>query len=472
MEEWDWNKNVDISPYQITVGSNKKVWWVGKCGHSWEAQIKSRTHGRGCPICAGKTVLQGVNDIQTTDPYIISEWDYKKNANILPSLVSRNSHTKIWWKCQKGHSWQASPNHRISKGRGCPYCCHNPRVLVGTNDFATNYPELVKEWHTTKNRDLEPRQFTANSSHSVWWKCSKGHEWKCAINHRANGSGCPSCSSAAQTSFPEQAIYYYVKQAYSDAINGFTDMFHNHGMELDIYVPSLNIGIEYDGLAFHRTSKHRLREINKFKICQNNGILLIRIREDSKKCEDICDILILRNNDLSDTIEKLRTYLPKIGNINVQRDEGMIRSMYQSAQRETSLLNLYSKICDEWDYTKNNDLSPSMFSAHSNIKIWWICSKGHEWRASIDSRVRGTSCPYCCNRLVLAGYNDLGTTRPDLIKEWDYEKNSFPPSSITQGSGKKAWWICSTCGNKWQAEISSRNKGHGCPVCALVKRVK
>ena len=103
--EWDWEKNKTLNPTNLTVGSNMKVWWIGSCGHHWEAQIKSRNHGRGCPICAGKIVCPGVNDLKTTRPDIAAEWNYQKNDPLTPSEISQGSHTKVWWKCQHGHSW-------------------------------------------------------------------------------------------------------------------------------------------------------------------------------------------------------------------------------------------------------------------------------------------------------------------------------------------------------------------------------
>ena len=137
MAEWDWEKNIDIVPNEVTLGSNRVVHWLGKCGHSWEAQIKSRNLGRGCPICSGKVILAGFNDLKTSNPELVDEWDYEKNTPLTPENIMPGSHTVVWWKCKNGHTWQASPNHRTSKGRGCPHCCHNPKVLPGTNDFET-----------------------------------------------------------------------------------------------------------------------------------------------------------------------------------------------------------------------------------------------------------------------------------------------------------------------------------------------
>lgn len=468
ISEWDWDKNSDISPYKLTVGSNTKAWWIGTCGHTWIAAIKSRNIGRGCPYCAGISLLKGFNDLQTLSPHIAQEWDIEKNHPLLPTDVFNNSHTKVWWLCKNGHNWQASPNHRVSKGRGCPYCCHNPKVLIGVNDFQTIHPDIAREWHPTKNGLLSPNQFTANSDKSFWWRCIKGHEWKTSINHRSNGSNCPFCNQSLQTSFPEQAIYYYIRKAYPDTINGYTELFNNHGMELDIYIPSQKTGIEYDGLAFHRSKVINQREIQKYSVCKKNDIFLIRIREDeSIDTSNICDKSIFVKASLDSVLFELIRYLPKLAQIeiNIEKDDAEIRQFYYTLLRDNSLETLYPDLCKEWNYEQNKELTPNMFLPHSKTKVWWICSLNHTWKAEIDSRTYGRGCPYCSNVKVLLGYNDLESTSPDLIKEWDFSKNTFSPASVVSGSRKKAWWLCSKCGKSWLAEISSRSRGHGCPSC-------
>ena len=61
---------------------------------------------------------------------------------------------------------------------------------------------------------------------------------------------------------------------------------------------------------------------------------------------------------------------------------------------------------------------------------------------------------------------------PTLMAEWNWEKNnelSLDPNTLTLGSGKKVWWICDK-GHEWQATISSRNRGNGCPYCSGRKK--
>lgn len=470
LSEWDYEKNA-LQPSEVTAGSNRNAWWKCSNGHEWETTVKVRTTGRGCPYCSGNRLIPGGNDLQTRFPQIAKEWHSIKNGTLMPDMIAAGSHRKVWWKCNQGHEWQATPNHRTSKSRNCPYCCANPFVLPGVNDLATVNPKLAKEWNYERNGKLTPNGVTANSSRSVWWRCPIGHEWKTAVNHRADGSGCPKCANGKQTSFPEQAIFYYVSQVYPDAVNGYTELFNNHGMELDIYIPTLKIGIEYDGIAFHRSRVQKRREERKYSICHDAGITLVRIREDvNDSNETTSDFLILLTEGLDAGICALKSVGLAVSNVDVERDHNMIDACYRQSLTENSLQAKYPGIAAEWDYDLNEPLTPDMFLARSNRIAWWRCSLGHSWKAKLDSRVRGTGCPYCSNNKVLSGFNDLASKRPDLIREWDYALNhDIDPTSIAPGSGKKAWWKCEV-GHSWRAEVSSRNKGHGCPYCAGNRR--
>lgn len=119
---------------------------------------------------------------------------------------------------------------------------------------------LLKEWNYDRNGMLTPSDFKEHSARKIWWKCKKGHEWKTSISNRSRGDGCPECNSGIRTSFPEQAIYFYVKKIYPDAVNRCTDVLPN-GMEIDIFIPSINVGIEYDGSVWHESDKVLEKEV-------------------------------------------------------------------------------------------------------------------------------------------------------------------------------------------------------------------
>ncbi|MBP3630740.1 MAG: zinc-ribbon domain-containing protein, partial [Clostridia bacterium] len=120
-KEWNYEKNGNLKPEHFMPNSNKKVWWKCAKGHEWQATINSRTAGRGCPYCSGRYAIKGKNDLVTINPNLASEWNYEKNEELKPEDCTSNSGKKVWWKCIKGHEWQATINSR-NKGNGCPYC--------------------------------------------------------------------------------------------------------------------------------------------------------------------------------------------------------------------------------------------------------------------------------------------------------------------------------------------------------------
>ena len=101
---------------------------------------------------------------------LMAEWNWEKNNELGfdPKTLTLGNNKKAWWKCSKGHEWQATIASRNS-GSGCPYCSGN-KVLKGENDLQTVNPTLAKEWNYEKNGDSKPENFTANSGQKVWWK--------------------------------------------------------------------------------------------------------------------------------------------------------------------------------------------------------------------------------------------------------------------------------------------------------------
>ena len=104
ISQWS-DKNLPLTPDDITYGSNKVVWWKGSCGHEWQTSVKARSNGENCPICSGARVIKGINDLATVKPELAQEWSEKNE--ILPTEVSVASHKKVIWRCKHGHEWEA-----------------------------------------------------------------------------------------------------------------------------------------------------------------------------------------------------------------------------------------------------------------------------------------------------------------------------------------------------------------------------
>ena len=130
------------------------------------------------------------------------------------------------------------------------------------------------------------------------------------------------------------------------------------------------------------------------------------------------------------------------------------------------LQTLYPDVASEWCYELNGTLIPENVMAHSGKRVFWRCKLGHVWDTTIHHRTSHNSgCPYCANRKVLVGYNDLATTHPHVAKQWDYELNGdLKPTDITYGYNHKIHFVCSN-GHKWKGTIVDRASECGCPYC-------
>ena len=208
--EWHPTKNGELTPYDVTANSDKKVWWsmpyddsdTGKhYDFEWEASISNRMQGNGCPFLKGKAVWPGYNDLATRNPELAREWHPIKNGELMPQNITMNSGKKVWWfLCYTDpetgkyfeFEWE-TPVFKRNKGEGCPYLS-GVKVWKGYNDLATLRPDLAAEWDYDSNSELTPDMVTVRSNKNIGWICAKGHRWEATVDKRSSGQGCPFCS--------------------------------------------------------------------------------------------------------------------------------------------------------------------------------------------------------------------------------------------------------------------------------------
>ena len=354
--------------------------------------------------------------LQAKCPDILTLWDYEKNEGPCPQELSIHSKKRVWWKCEKGHSWQSPDNGVAANGTRCPYCAGN-RAIPGETDLVTLFPEVAADWDCEKNGALDPHSVAPASHANIWWKCALGHSWQAAPYARTSktGTGCPYCAGKMAipgetdlvTLFPEIAAEWdYVKNGDIDP-NSLPPATHTK-----IWWKCA-LGHSYQSAPYSRTGQQ-----------YNSG----------------CPYCTGK----------------------------------KAIPGETDLVTLFPEIAAEWDREKNGDLDPGSTSSYSHDKIWWKCAFGHGYQSAIYSRTGAnkTGCPYCAGRKVLPGFNDLETLKPDLAGEWYQPLNGdLKPSDVTLGSNKKVWWCCSDH-HVWEAYVYARTKfnGTGCPVCAGVTK--
>ena len=486
IKEWDYEKNKDRDPSTLTAGSSFKVWWkCSVCGHSWQsAPSRRRLQGFRCPICSLKNVnterIKKNGSFADKFPEKAKNWDYDKNGELLPTQVTAGSNIKVYWKCHVcGYEWNGMVITQAKAKYSCEKCAYRGRSLkrYGDKPLVETHPQLADEWDYKTNGELTPYNVTAHLYKRVNWICHKGHHWAAFVSARANKNiGCPQCKKEWGTSFPEQAIYFYLRKV-TDAQNRYIFK----GEEIDIYLDNKewNTAIEYDGAYYHSTLTSQNREKKKNQLLADNGIRLIRIKEGDYDKVSNGIIYVKYQNDhtylkwVINEILKLcdkEEYIDQL-NIDIERDRNQIYAQYIQSEKENSIVAKMPEVAKQWDYVKNGDIRPEYISCTSHKKFYWKCEKGHSWKAEVNTRLMGHGCPYCAGVILAPGENDLLSQNPELVKEWDYDSNgALTPDKITVNNGKRVWWVCKTCGHHWAVGVGHRNKGEGCPKCADKQR--
>jgi very-short-patch-repair endonuclease len=476
-QEWHPTKNGDLLPKGVTFGSSKVVWWQCSEKHAWKAAVTSRTKKKptGCPVCSGNVFTQD-KSLETKFPSVAQEWHPTKNGDLLPKGVTFGSSKVVWWQCSEKHEWEASISNRTGRSSGCPYC--KSKRASKSNNLANQFPELLGEWDYELNAKSPPEEFTPKSKKKVWWKCVNGHSWDATIQSRANGSGCPFCSN--QSSKPEMRILSEMRHLFSET----TNRQKVGGDEIDVFIPSLKVGVEFDGSFYHKGKVEK--DLEKNKRLHKQGIKVIRMRHDPLQKIWEHDVVIDHEEptkkDLNLLVRGIFSWLELTRPIYIDDYLGLedfanedtykaYISYFPNPLPEFALSSTNPEIAKEWDDEKNYPLTPDNLKAGSNQKVWWLCDSGHSYETTIISRTTGHGCPYCSGNAVSIE-NSLSTVSQDLLSEFDVEKNHpLTPSDVSLGSTKKIWWKCAS-GHEWQAEVVNRTKQKnptGCPYCAKKK---
>lgn len=395
-----------LGPNEYQHQSNKVVWWVCSAGHEFQRPISRMvTQGPGCAYCSGKRVLAGFNDLMTHRPEIASDWHPTKNGPLNPTEVTAGSSKKVFWMCPKGHDWQASISSRTGNGTGCPYCA-NQFVWTGFNDLASQAPFLVSQWDVERNLK-GPEEFLVSSTRKAWWRCNEGHSWETIISLRVKGAGCPICANVR------------VNPGETDLETRFPEIAATLHTEKN---PGL------DPLLVSSGSREVV-----WWMCPLGHEYQLSIHERTRGggCQYCAGKKVLKGfND------------------------------FESKSPDHAKL---------WD-RKKNAIAPDAVPFGSVKKYWFQCERGHSFAATPNSlarRSKASGCPTCVGRIVEQGFNDLATLSPDIARLWHPTRNlPLLPDAVSHASTRKVWWQClKDPRHEWEATVSSRSRGAGCPVC-------
>lgn len=258
----------------VTQFSNKKLEWVCKRGHHyWSTVCNMTIQESRCPYCSGRLPIPGKTDLATTHPKIARELADQSLATKLKARSNR----KVEWVCQHGHRYIASPDARIGKGVGCPYCAGR-YAIPGVNDLQTLYPDLAKQLV-----DADPTIVSPSSQHRYLWRCENGHTWYAMPDNRTrHNSGCPVCMHSFKASRAEDDLADIIERLVKPhrVERNTRNALPSHH-ELDVYIPDLCFAVEYNGIFWHNElHKQPGDDAAKQQEAASIGLTLIQVWED------------------------------------------------------------------------------------------------------------------------------------------------------------------------------------------------
>jgi hypothetical protein len=371
-------------------------------------KIRNSKASMGCTYCARKKMAPGYS-LADEHPDIAGEWHPTMNGDVRPTDVFAGTADKYFWLCpEEGHHYDASPGTRVYGRTECPICLN--RRVTEANSLRSTHPHLVSQWNWTLNADITPDDVTAGSSRDIWWICvDEGHDFEMTPVDRAGGRKCGVCTRRV--------------------------------MHASTSLAATNPEI---AATWHPTRNGDLTPADVFAGSPNKAWW---------KCENGCDYD-------SAILSRLRGF-------------GCRYCANRTVSTRNCMRQTHPVLAAEFHPTKNGSMTPDILIAGTRETLWWQCAThGHEWPATGNNRVKGNNCPTCANKRVLAGFNDMATTRPDLAAEIHPSKNgSVTASEVLAGTSRPLWWKCGVCGDEWEASGDQRSRGlKKCQTCRKVAR--
>lgn len=264
-DSWSYSGNLGIDPSSVPSSSTETYLWFCKTGHDYPSTPSHKNYrGAGCGYCSGKRVLKGFNDMWTTNPDLATHLLDQTDGY----LLTEKSNKRVLWVCKKNHVSLASPLVKGRKNTNTYFpcvVCSNREVLVGYNDLWTTESSVAS--HLVNPED--GFKVTYGSGKVLLWSCGR-HSWSSTVRDIYHGNWCPHCSKSV--SKPEEILL----SMFEGSVGQYKIQ---NRFRTDVYVPDLNLIIEYDGGRFH-TNKYN-SDLSKTYQLLSKKFLVVRVRENS-----------------------------------------------------------------------------------------------------------------------------------------------------------------------------------------------
>jgi len=357
--------------------------------------------------------------------------------------------------------------------------------VVHHKPLARERPDLVAQWHPSKNLPLTPQDVTAGMEICVWWKCPRGpdHVWRANVLGRARkNSICPFCANRRASLTNSLAVLApKVARQWHKTKNGAlrpTDVVPGSGKKAwwccrfghewrASIVQRTKVGTGCPYCAGYRVTPER----SLAAIAPAVAKTWHPTKNRARKPADVASGSARKVWWLCKHGHEWRTAI----NLRARAGTGCPMCAGVRVSPERSLAAVAPKVAATWHTSRNGRLRPDEVMPGSDRKVWWQCPKGpdHAWKQSIVARRTRRDCPFCGNRRVSCT-NSLATMAKKIAREWHPTKNGrLQPTDVMYRSGKKVWWLCKF-GHQWLATVLSRTRegAGGCPGCRFDDQLK
>ena len=400
-----------------------------------------------------------------TNPELIDEWDYTKNKNLTPYNTTRGQTKEVWWICKQcGHEWHAKISDRAIKKSKCPrgYKTVTQQEIRVFCELKTIIPDLIQQY-PFKNFKLDMYSPSINLVIEVdgYLGHSKSFDRDVVKNTEIQNAGFNIFHLRQNNLKQILSTDVFYKQITIDVIKTLVKNIYNLKPTIEIQQYLNNISfineLEYQTLCkeWHQLPFSRslasLNITNIIPIDENNNPY--NQRNIFKKSHLNYNWKCLTCNE---------TWTNKVCN-----QTKSMNCPFCTKQKVSWFYNLalvFPEIIKNWDYAQNK-IPPEQYLPFASDDVWWICEKCKlSWKASIAQRTSSdTGCSFC-NSKKATPTNNLAFLYPELMKQWDFLKNTTLPSEYLPNSNKYVYWLCPICLHSWGAKIQDRTTGKRCPV--------
>jgi hypothetical protein len=473
-------KRNGIKTSEIPSTGKTSYWWQCKyCGRIYKNTPKNKCIlGQEC-FCHAKEkwrrktiesrLIPG-KTLADLFPDLLDEWDYTKNV-MKPNEIMPQSKQKIWWVCENGHSFQRSPAERMAACYACPICARQVHTSFPEQAtffyFKKAFPDARNRWNdgVYEIDCYIPSIGAGVEFDGIRYHAANKRDLKKTVHFAEKGikiyrikEGTSNLISNVDVTFNYRSAYF---ENLSWAIRQMLSLLGAKSLAVNCEQDCVTIYKEFVKLTIDESASRTNPEILPYWDVKKNGALKpTMFSAGSKrivfwKCPKCghsfkCSIQLM--------IKDLKA--KRGGPCEVCRGDILSEGF-------NDLTTIYPDLMKRWDTNRNgilpNKTTLRMIGDH---KVWWVCEKGHHYQRRVYEEIKlNGRCPVCAGKQIVSGFNDLATLRPDLLEQWDYERNLIKPTEIAPNSHEKVCWVCKNGHHYTRSPDAESHYKRRCPYC-------